>query len=64
VEVTVYDAVVELSGVIYLYQPPDITKLGTGGAGAPEKRSFGVPKTSVRVPGNSAGGQSSVAGPK
>ena len=51
VEVTVYDAVVELSGVIYLYNPPDKTKLGSGGAGSPDKRSFGVPKTSVHVPG-------------
>jgi len=56
VETTVYDAIVELSGVIYLYNPPDINKLGTGGAGSPDKRSFGVPKTAVHVPGAAAGG--------
>jgi hypothetical protein len=59
VETTVYDAVVELSGVIYLYNPPDIAKLGAGAAGSPEKRSFGVPTTSVRAPGGSAAGRSS-----
>ena len=51
VETTVYDATVELSGVIYLYNPPDLAKLGTGAAGSPEKRSFGVPTTAVHVPG-------------
>lgn len=56
VETTVFDALVELSGVIYLYTPPDIAKLGTGAAGSPEKRSFGVPTTSVHVPGGTAGG--------
>lgn len=56
VETTVYDGVVELSGVIYLYNPPDMAKLGQGGAASPEKRSFGVPKTAPKVPGNSTGG--------
>ncbi len=56
VETTIYDAVVELSGVIYLYRPPDITKLGTGSAGSPDKRSFGVPTTTVPVPGVAGGG--------
>ncbi|HWB13491.1 MAG TPA: hypothetical protein VG826_29975 [Pirellulales bacterium] len=62
VETTIYDAVVELSGVIYLYQQPDISKLGTGAAGSPDKRSFGVPTTSVRVPGASASGGLSMPG--
>ena len=56
VEVTDYDAIVELSGVVYLYNPPDITKLGGGGAANPDKRSFGVPKTAPRVPGTTASG--------
>ncbi|HVX14188.1 MAG TPA: hypothetical protein VHC22_23580 [Pirellulales bacterium] len=56
VETTIYDAVVELSGVIYLYRPPDIAKLGTGSAGSPDKRSFGVPTTTVPAPGASGGG--------
>ncbi|MGH7139261.1 MAG: hypothetical protein ACREHD_26240, partial [Pirellulales bacterium] len=59
VETTFYDALVELSGVIYLYQPPDVAKLGTGASGAPEKRSFGVPTKSVHPPrsgGTSGGG--------
>jgi hypothetical protein len=64
VETTVYDAVVELSGVIYLYDPPDITKLGQGSAGAPDKRSFGVPTSSVQVPGASRDGLSSTSLPK
>jgi hypothetical protein len=56
VETTVYDGVVELSGVIYLYNPPDMAKLGQGGAAAPEKRSFGVPKTAPKLPSSSPGG--------
>jgi hypothetical protein len=56
VETTVYDGIVELSGVIYLYNPPDITKLGQGAAGSPEKRTFGVPKTAPHLPGMSGGG--------
>ena len=62
VETTVYDALVELSGVIYLYDPPDITKLGTGAAGSPETRSFGVPTTRVKVPGTSMGGAGGAMG--
>jgi hypothetical protein len=58
VETTDYDAIVSLSGVIYLYNKPDIAKLGTGTAGAPEKRSFGVPTKSVHPPGSSGGGSS------
>lgn len=50
VETTVFDVVVELSGVIYLYNPPDVTKLGTGAAASPEKRSFGVPTSTVKLP--------------
>jgi hypothetical protein len=56
VETTIYDAIVELSGVIYLYQPPDIAKLGTGAAGSPDKRSFGVPTTTVHAPGRGPSG--------
>jgi hypothetical protein len=56
VETTIYDAVVELSGVIYLYRPPDIAKLGSGSAGSPDKRSFGVPTTTVPAPGAVGGG--------
>lgn len=44
-----YDAVVELSGVIYLYNAPDIAKLGSK---APAERSFSVPKKRVPLPGS------------
>ena len=44
-----YDAIVELSGVIYLYNPPDIAKLGSK---APAERSFSVPKGRVALPGS------------
>lgn len=55
VETTVFDVAVELSGVIYLYNPPDQAKLGTGAAGSPETRSFGVPTTAVKLPVTSFG---------
>ncbi|HET6882452.1 MAG TPA: hypothetical protein VFI31_19960 [Pirellulales bacterium] len=56
VETTTFDALVELSGVIYLYTPPDLAKLGSGAAGSPEKRSFGVPTKPVHPPGSSSSG--------
>lgn len=65
VETTVFDVIVELSGVIYLYNPPDMAKLGTGAASAPEKRSFGVPTTAVKLPvasGAAAGGFGNMGG--
>ncbi|HVX14545.1 MAG TPA: hypothetical protein VHC22_25380 [Pirellulales bacterium] len=42
-ETTPWDVVVEIGGVVYLYHPADIKKLGTGAAGTPGKRSFHVP---------------------
>ena len=51
-----YDVVVELSGIIYLYNPPDIAKLGTGSSPDPAKRSFSVPTAKVAVPGNKSSG--------
>ena len=65
VETTVFDVVVELSGVIYLYNPPDMAKLGTGAASSPEKRSFGVPTSAVKLPvaaGAAAGGFGNMGG--
>jgi hypothetical protein len=50
-----YDAVVELSGIIYLYNPPDLAKLGTGSSKDPATRSFSVPKAKVTAPGASKG---------
>ena len=52
-----YDAVVELSGVIYLYNAPDIAKLGSK---APAERSFSVPKGKVPLPG--AGNRQNMGG--
>lgn len=63
VETTVYDALVELSGVIYLYQLPDVAKLGTGASGAPEKRSFGVPTKQVHPPRSSGTSGGAFMGP-
>ncbi len=50
VETLTYDALVELSGVIYLYNVPDLAKLGTGSSGSPANRFFGVPSSMVSVP--------------
>jgi hypothetical protein len=50
-----YDAVVELSGIIYLYNPPDLAKLGTGSSKDPATRSFSVPKAKVTAHGASKG---------
>lgn len=64
VETTIYDWIVELSGVIYLYNPADIAQLGTGAVGASEQRSFGVPTKPVRPPrGSSAAGGAALMGP-
>jgi len=46
-----YDAVVELSGIVYLYNLPDVAKLGTGSSKDPATRSFSVPKAKVTAPG-------------
>ncbi|HJT32953.1 MAG TPA: hypothetical protein VJ783_13005 [Pirellulales bacterium] len=51
VETLNYDALIELSGVIYLYNVPDLAKLGGGTSGSPAKRFFGVPSVAVSVPG-------------
>ena len=51
IEAGPYDAVVELSGIIYLYNPPDLAKLGTGSSKEPSTRSFSVPKAKVKAPG-------------
>jgi len=53
IEAGPFDAQVELSGVIYLYNAPDIAKLGSK---APAARSFSVPKGKVAAPGGSAQG--------
>lgn len=51
VETLNYDALIDLSGVIYLYNVPDLAKLGGGTSGSPAKRFFGVPSVAVNVPG-------------
>jgi hypothetical protein len=51
IEAGAYDAIVELSGIIYLYNPPDLAKLGTGSSKDPSTRSFSVPKAKVTAPG-------------
>lgn len=56
VETGPYDAVVELSGIIYLYNPPDIEKLGTGSSSDPSQRSFSIPTEKVAVPNKSSSG--------
>ncbi len=56
VETGPYDVTVELSGIIYLYNLPDIAKLGTGSSADPSKRSFSVPKGKVAAPGKQGGG--------
>ena len=60
VETLSYDATVDLSGVIYLYNVPDLAKLGQGTAGSPAKRFFGVPSPSVAV--NVPGGRRRAGG--
>lgn len=53
IEAGPFDAQVELSGVVYLYNAPDIAKLGSK---APAARSFSVPKGKVAAPGGGAQG--------
>jgi hypothetical protein len=40
---TPWDAAVEIGGVVYLYNPPDPKKLGTGALKSPANRSFRFP---------------------
>ena len=46
-ETTPWDVIVEIGGVVYLYNPADSKKLGKGTAGTPAKRSFRVPTSAV-----------------
>jgi hypothetical protein len=57
IEAGPFDALVELSGVIYLYNAPDIAKLGSK---APAARSFSVPKGKVAAPGSGPQGGGSM----
>jgi hypothetical protein len=52
---TDYDMLVEVSGIIYLYNPPIKENLGKGTAKNPEKRSFGLPTGSVTAPRGARG---------
>lgn len=42
-----YDGLVEVRGIVYLYNPPDKDKLGKGAAQNPARRSLGIPDKSV-----------------
>jgi hypothetical protein len=46
-EMTPWDIVVEIGGVVYLYNSPDSKKLGSGAAGSPAKRSFRMPVAAI-----------------
>ncbi|MEX0713575.1 MAG: hypothetical protein WD278_14555, partial [Pirellulales bacterium] len=48
VETGPYDAVVEVCGVVYIYNRPEKDKLGTGSAADPSQRVFALPQTSSR----------------
>lgn len=50
------DAVVELCGVICIFNPPDSNKLGTGTASALAARSRGIPTSGAMIPTQSSGG--------
>jgi hypothetical protein len=49
-ETTAWDAVVEVGGVIYLYNQPNVKKLGSGAAKSPAARSFRTPPGAAVVP--------------
>jgi hypothetical protein len=49
-ETTAWDAVVEVGGVIYLYNQPNVKKLGSGAAKTPAARSFRTPPGAAVVP--------------
>lgn len=49
-ETTSLDATVEIGGVIYLYNQPDIKKLGAGAAKLPVKRGFRTPTAAAKLP--------------
>lgn len=49
-ETTAWDAVVEIGGAIYLYNQPNINKLGSGATKSPAARSFRTPSTAAVVP--------------
>ena len=57
--VTPYDMLVDVSGIIYLYNPPgedpEKSNLGKGTARSPGKRSFGVPTGTVQAPRAASG---------
>jgi hypothetical protein len=38
-----YDATVQIRGIVYIYNEPDLAKLGTGSAANPAHRSLGIP---------------------
>jgi hypothetical protein len=51
-----YDCVVEICGVMYLYDKPDESKVGSGSAASPAKRLFAIPTVAVQAPGAAGGG--------
>jgi hypothetical protein len=57
--VTPYDMLVDVSGIIYLYNPPgenaETSNLGKGTLSSPGKRLFGVPSGSVQAPRGASG---------
>jgi hypothetical protein len=45
-----YDATVEIRGIVYVYNDPEDSKLGTGSAATPAQRSQGIPQPTVVDP--------------
>jgi hypothetical protein len=53
-----YDGYVDIRGIVYIYNKPDESKVGTGAAGSPAKRLFGIPTRPPAIPaGAGPGGQ-------
>ena len=59
-ELTTFDAQVDLRGIIYLYNPPDPAKLGSGSSSAPTNRPLGIPGIPTKYSTSTATGAPSV----
>ena len=45
-----YDCVLQIRGIVYIYNEPDEPKLGTGSAPQPAQRGLGIPVPKTEAP--------------
>jgi hypothetical protein len=55
-----YDGFVDIRGIVYIYNKPDVNRVGKGAAGEPAKRPFSIPTVAAELP--TAGGGGAAAG--